>query len=64
MAGNLLNLPRYRGSDQSRYTKVEVINTLMKPDISAHRASVNTVHKGGVSKAYNTDIYGFIHPFT
>lgn len=44
--------------------KVEVINYLDQLDISVRKANaVNTVHNvGGVLKAYNTDIYGFIHP--
>jgi shikimate dehydrogenase len=44
--------------------KVEVMKYLDELDISARRANaVNTVHNvGGVLKAYNTDIYGFIHP--
>lgn len=44
--------------------KVEAINYLDQLDISVRKANaVNTVHNvGGVLKAYNTDIYGFIHP--
>jgi len=44
--------------------KVEAIDYLDQLDISVRKANaVNTVHNvGGVLKAYNTDIYGFIHP--
>jgi shikimate dehydrogenase len=44
--------------------KVEAMKYLDELDISARRANaVNTVQNvGGVLKAYNTDIYGFIHP--
>ncbi|MGA7544186.1 MAG: shikimate dehydrogenase [Nitrososphaeraceae archaeon] len=44
--------------------KVEAMKYLDELDISARRANaVNTVHNvRGVLKAYNTDIYGFIHP--
>lgn len=44
--------------------KVEAMKYLDEFDPSARRANaVNTVHNvGGVLKAYNTDIYGFIHP--
>ena len=44
--------------------KVEAIDYLDQFDISVRKANaVNTVHNvGGVLKAYNTDIYGFIHP--
>ena len=44
--------------------KVEAMKYLDELDISARRANAaNTVHNvGGVLKAYNTDIYGFIHP--
>jgi shikimate dehydrogenase len=44
--------------------KVEAMKYLDEFDISARRANaVNTVNNvGGVLKAYNTDIYGFIHP--
>jgi shikimate dehydrogenase len=44
--------------------KVEAMKYLDELDVSARRANaVNTVHNvRGVLKAYNTDIYGFIHP--
>jgi shikimate dehydrogenase len=44
--------------------KVEAMKYLDEFDSSASRAdAVNTVHNlGGILRAYNTDIYGFIHP--
>lgn len=44
--------------------KVEAINYVDELDIGVRKANaVNTVHNvKGVLKAYNTDIYGFIHP--
>jgi shikimate dehydrogenase len=44
--------------------KVEAMKYLDEFDPSASNAdAVNTVHNlGGILKAYNTDIYGFIHP--
>jgi shikimate dehydrogenase len=44
--------------------KVEAINYVDELDVGVRKANaVNTVHNvKGVLKAYNTDIYGFIHP--
>jgi shikimate dehydrogenase len=44
--------------------KIEVINYIDSMDSTAHKANaVNTVHNiRGLFRAYNTDIYGFIHP--